>query len=105
MRIGTDIVKISRLKDKESLAKKILSKKEFEIYLSRANKEEFLAGRFAAKEAFMKAVGKGLSTAPLNEIEVRYDDNGAPFIFFKDKEYACSLSHDGEYAIATVLYE
>jgi len=105
MRIGTDIVDISKIKNVDRFAKKILSVRELEIYETKVNKEEFLAGRFAAKEAFMKAVGKGFATAPINEIEVLYDENGAPFIFFKDKEYSCSISHDGGFATAVVLFE
>lgn len=105
MRIGTDVVEISRIKDLPRFANKILSSRELEIYEKRVNKQEFLAGRFAAKEAFMKAVGKGFATAAFNEIEVLYDEEGAPFIFFKDKEYPCSISHDGGIATAVVLFE
>ena len=105
MRIGNDIVQISRIKDPDRLAQKILSDKEMEIYSSRANKEEFIAGRFAAKEAFMKAFGKGFGTAPFNEIEVLYDDAGAPFILFKGKVYPCSISHDAGIASAITIIE
>lgn len=105
MRIGTDIVQISRIKEPDRLARKILSERELSLYRERTNKEEFIAGRFAAKEAFVKAVGKGLSLAPLNEIEVLYDENGAPYILFKERVYQTSISHDGGYAISVVLYE
>lgn len=105
MRIGTDIVEISRIKDPDRLAKKILSKKEYSLYEKKANKEEFLAGRFAAKEAFVKATGKGLSFCPLNEIEVLYEESGAPYIIYKGQTYQMSISHDGGYAISVVLYE
>lgn len=105
MRIGTDIVQISRIKDPDRLAKKILSPNEELLYKQRINKEEFLAGRFAAKEAFVKAVGKGLSLCPLNEIEVLYDENGAPYILYKGTVYQTSISHDGGFAISVVLFE
>jgi len=105
MRIGTDIVLVSRIKNPEAFAKKILSEKELSLYREASNKEEWLAGRFAAKEAFTKAVGKGLALAPLNEIEVLYDENGAPYIMYKKHIYQASISHDGGYATSVVLYE
>ena len=58
--IGIDIVSVSRLSDK--VADKILSKKEmseFNSYLKtdRERAMEFLGGRLAAKEAYLKAMG------------------------------------------------
>ena len=55
--IGTDIVRIQRLTD--PLIKKILSESEFRMYLSFSSEKEkeFAAGRFAAKEALIKASG------------------------------------------------
>ena len=105
MRIGTDIVEIARIKDPERLAKKILSEKEKEYYEARTNKAETIAGFFAAKEAFMKATGKGLALAPMNEVEVLHEEEGAPYILFKGKTYSVSISDDGGLAIATVLFE
>ena len=105
MRIGTDIVEIARISDPERLANKILSQREKEYYEARSNKAEVLAGFFAAKEAFMKATGKGLGLAPMNEIEILHEEEGAPYILFKDKTYSVSISHDGGFAIATALYE
>lgn len=52
MEVGIDIVKIPRMEGKEDLAKKILSKEEYELYQKRTDKAQFLAGRFAAREAF-----------------------------------------------------
>ena len=105
MRIGTDIVEIARISDPERLANKILSRREKEYYEARTNKAEVLAGFFAAKEAFMKATGKGLGLAPMNEVEVLHEEEGAPYILFQDKTYSVSISHDGGFAIATALYE
>ena len=62
--IGTDIVLISRIKNTEAFAKKILSNKEFILwkdYLP-GNQKTFLAKQFAAKEAFSKALGTGFSS-------------------------------------------
>ncbi|MCH3910155.1 MAG: holo-ACP synthase [Bacilli bacterium] len=104
MRVGTDIVMISRIPvTKESFIKGVLSPKERAIFDSRNDKAEFLAGRYAAKEAFLKAVGTGLSGARLNEIEVLYDEKGAPVLTYEGHEYSVSISHDGGYAISVVL--
>lgn len=104
MKVGTDIVKISRLNEaKDSFVNGILSPLEFEEYKKRTNKAEFLAGHYAGKEAFLKALGTGLSGAPLNKIEVRYEKTGAPYIFYQGKRYEMSISHDGDYAISVVL--
>ena len=53
--IGVDIAKIARFKDQKALAKKILSPKEMEIYSTHPQPTTYLAGRFAGKEAFIKA--------------------------------------------------
>ena len=59
MGIGIDIVQISRIKNPDLLAKGILTDKELEIYHQKGiNKIQFLAGRYAGKEAFMKAEAK-----------------------------------------------
>ena len=105
MRIGTDIVEIARIKDPDRLAKKILSEKEMPYYEARTNKAEAIAGFFAAKEAFMKATGKGLSLAPMNEVEILHEEMGAPYVLFQNKTYSVSISDDGGFAIATALYE
>ena len=105
MRIGTDIVEIARIKDPDRLAKKILSPKEMEYYEARSNKAETIAGFFAAKEAFMKATGKGLTLAAMNDVEVLHEDLGAPYILFQNKTYSVSISDDGGFAIAMALYE
>ena len=105
MRIGTDMVEIARIKDPDRLANKILSPKEKEYYEARSNKNEAIAGFFAAKEAFMKATGKGLALAPMNEVEVLHEEEGAPYILFRNKTYSVSISDDGGFAIATALYE
>lgn len=103
MAIGVDLVDLRRLDNPDRLAKKVLSKNELELYLSRDDKINFLGGRFAAKEAFLKALGQGLGQIPLQSIEVLYrGPNQAPYIFYQNVEYDVSISHDGDYAIAVV---
>ena len=103
MAVGIDIVYIPRIKDTETLAKGVLSSKEIELFNKQTKKEQFLAGRFAAKEAFMKAKEEGMKI-PFKSIEVLYKDNGAPYILFDNKTYEVSISHDGDYAIAVVNF-
>jgi holo-[acyl-carrier protein] synthase len=101
-RIGVDLAKISRFENQEKLAKKILSTDEFKIYQSHPQPAVYLAGRFAGKEAFIKAY----RTEPLpslSAIEVLNEPDGAPTIQFAGKAYAISLSHDGEYVVAMVI--
>lgn len=104
MKVGTDIVKISRLEGtKDSFIDGVLSLNEKEEYQKRNKKAEFLAGHYAAKEAFLKALGTGLSGARLKEIEVHYEKSGAPYLIYQGKRYEMSISHDGDYAISVVL--
>lgn len=63
-------------------------------------KEEFLAGRFAAKEAFMKASGRRLT---FTDIEV-LSDSGRPFIMYRGVRYDnVSISHERSYAVSVVI--
>ncbi|WP_279159757.1 holo-ACP synthase [Thomasclavelia cocleata] len=105
--IGCDIVDLSRLDiNNDSLALKILTAKEFEIYKKKKTfkqKKEFLGGRFAGKEAFFKAVGieKGLNS--FQDIEILNDINGKPYLNYS-KSFI-SLAHENNYAIAYVIIE
>lgn len=100
--LGVDIVKISRIKNVDSLKRFILSINEIRLFNKASNKKEFLAGRFAAKEAFLKANHKGLNKIPMKVIEVLYRKDNSPYIKYKNKKYDLSISHDGDYAIAVV---
>ncbi len=103
MDVGIDIVYIKRIKLTDKFIDFVLSENEKKILITRTKKEEFLAGRFAAKEAFLKAHEKGIGEIPLKEIEVLSKDNGAPYISYKGKNYhKVSISHDEDYAIAIV---
>ena len=74
------------------------------------------AGRFAAKEAFMKALGTGLREGSLQEIEILNDELGCPYMELSGKflEMAgkkdmarcwLSISHSREYATAQCVLE
>lgn len=103
MGIGIDIVEIKRISLEDRFIDLVLSDREKELLYKRVNKKEFLAGRFAAKEAFLKANHKGLGDIRLKDIEVLNFENGQPYIVFNNIEYLeVSISHEKEYAVAVV---
>lgn len=104
MRVGTDIVEIARIpSDNLAFINGVLSLNERKILSKRIDKAEFIAGRFAAKEAFLKALGTGLSGTPLNLIDVSYREDGSPLLTYKEKQYEVSIAHDGGYATSVVI--
>lgn len=84
--IGTDIVEVTRIESSiaqfgDEFAKRILADSEFSIYLDSQIKARFLAKRFAAKEAFSKALGTGLRhPATFQNIAVSHDELGKPML-------------------------
>ncbi|WP_036302407.1 holo-ACP synthase [Methylotenera sp. L2L1] len=84
--IGTDVVEVARINDSvaefgDTFAKKILAESEMPSYQQSNIKPRFLAKRFAAKEAFSKALGTGLrAPATLQNIAVSHDDLGKPIL-------------------------
>lgn len=118
---GIDVVDVSRIADKlakgSTFRDKVFSKHEIEYCEKCALPAESYAARFAAKEAFLKATGKGLLLGyELSEIEIRNDEDGKPFIrlsgnflaFFSEngwKSIHVSLSHTSTTACAFVIIE
>ncbi len=121
--IGTDIVEIKRIqeaisKNGERFAQRILSPKELEQYSQNKFPERFLAKRFAAKEAFAKAMGTGIRNG-LNmcDIEVTNSDLGKPLINYigthesvlsilnPETNFHLSISDEKDYAVAFVVIE
>jgi holo-[acyl-carrier protein] synthase len=108
---GIDIVNIKRIKKSlskygEKFIQKILSDKEIEN-IPAAKKEEYIAGRFAVKEALVKASGIPLD---FNTVTILNDANGKPVITglpseLKNKKIHISISHDSDYAAAFVIIE
>lgn len=82
--IGTDIVEVSRIEDSlarfgAGFAQRILGEREWLAYQQTQTQARFLAKRFAAKEAFAKALGSGLrAPATFQNIGVAHDDLGKP---------------------------
>lgn len=110
--IGTDLVEIERLKKGSymNLAKRILTEKELEIFSSfthEGRKIEYLAGRFASKEAYSKAYGTGIGVISFLDIEVLNDKMGKPYINILNSKHKIHLSitHTESYALAFVILE
>jgi holo-[acyl-carrier protein] synthase len=84
--IGTDIVEVARIDASitqfgDDFAKRILADSEMQSYLQSQIKSRFLAKRFAAKEAFSKALGTGLrAPATFQNIAVSHDELGKPIL-------------------------
>ena len=112
--VGIDLVEISRFKDKlnnNSFISSIFNPQEIE-YISKHNSLDTIAGLFAAKEALLKALKKGINNYSLKDIEILHDDNKAPYIKLHNelnnlynKNISVSISHDGEYTTSIVLIE
>jgi holo-[acyl-carrier protein] synthase len=119
--IGTDIVAVTRLEQfclrhGERGVGKLLSVAERADYAASGQPARLLAKRFAAKEAFGKALGTGVrAPATLPAISVVHDALGKPaFAFAPDlAEYLhqrgltahLSLSDEADYAVAFVVLE
>ena len=118
--IGTDIAEVPRIAksiEKDSFKERVFSKTEIAYCETKTNKEENYAARFAAKEAFFKALGTGWRGGmAFNEVEVVNDELGKPFILLlgataeiiKEKNIRIihvSLSHIKDVAMATVVLE
>lgn len=115
--VGIDIIEVSRLKEKDAhFLNTIFTSDEINYCNQKKTKEMFFAARFAAKEAFLKAMGTGLRDGlKFNEIEIIHDNLGKPSInvYGKAKEFILnnilsiqvSISHISEMAIAIVILE
>lgn len=116
--IGTDIVYIPRIlrisqKYGGKFLNKVYTKKEIEIskkYNSQEVRAKYFAKRFAAKEAFVKALGTGFSQGIImKDIEIYSNIRGKPHLAMtkdfisKDYKIHLSLSDDQDYATAFVV--
>ena len=103
--IGIDIVEISRIKELyekfgERFLSKILGIDEISILRTKKDIFPFIAGRFAAKEAYVKASGN--RSVNFNSLNIINSAEGKPF--FRDiEDYEVSISHERQYAVAMVI--
>ena len=117
--IGTDIVRVDRIRKslkKNTYLVRLFHKEEISKCKKTKNSSNCFAKRFAAKEAFSKALGTGISKGiNFNEIIVLNEKNGKPFIKLINKtkkivlkkikkkyKIAISLTDEKNYAVAFV---
>ena len=120
---GVDIIKNSRINNSlkiKGFLNRIFTEKEIQQGKKLKNKINFYAKRFAAKEAFVKAIGTGFrSDINFIDIEIKNYKSGKPYIFlskklkdflkkkFKIQKYKVflSLSDEKDYSIAFVVID
>ncbi len=116
--IGIDIIEIDRVKssvDKygDHFLNKIYTQTELEYCMSKGNKYQHLAARFAAKEAVYKALSTGLhKEIGWQDIEIYNEPNGMPVVKLRgefssflqnDKSLKISMSHSRDYVTCVAI--
>ncbi len=119
---GIDLVPVAKIRNiiekRRGFADEVFTGREREYCLSRPDPYIHFAGRFAAKEACLKALGTGLSGTGIDgallEIEVVPDNCGRPVLSLsgwtarvgsrkKIGNATVSISHSADYAVASVI--
>lgn len=118
--IGTDITECARFERwiaDPQMIRRFFNEKEMMAAGTLSARCQHYAVRFAAKEAFSKAVGTGITGFELKDIYVEKDASGKPYlkvtgsaaVMLEKRCGACtvhvSLSHEKEYALAFVVIE
>ena len=118
--LGVDIVDVSRLKKwvlNEEMINRFFNSKECKTFSSVQKSCEHYASRFAAKEAFSKALGTGLIGFDLKDVFIQNDENGKPFIILENSakkilnekcpnaKVHVSLTNEKQFAVAFVIIE
>jgi|TARA_B100001079_G_C16291107_1_gene461033 holo-[acyl-carrier protein] synthase len=120
--IGTDIVDIDRIshilnKNRDGFIKRVLSEHERALFANKADNAAYCAKRFAAKEAFAKALGTGIGrVVSFQDLTVRSNENGKPYFIPSEKlrqylvekniaQAHLSISDETKNAIAFVVLE
>lgn len=99
--IGTDIIEIKRFEDK-NIEKKFLNNDELEILkkYEGERKLEFIAGRWAGKEAIIKATNKKVK---YSELSILINNDGSPKVLLNGieaKNILLTISHEKKYTVA-----
>ena len=118
---GVDLVELERFREvfsrHPSFAQDLFTDAERVYCESRRDPSVHFAGRFAAKEAVLKALGIGITTGidrAFREVEVSRTDSGKPTLHFhgwvatlsdrlRVRQATVSISHSADYVIATVI--
>ncbi|SFV81663.1 Holo-[acyl-carrier protein] synthase [hydrothermal vent metagenome] len=120
--VGTDIINIERVahilsKNKDGFVRRVLSEHEQALFANKGDSASYCAKRFAAKEAFAKALGTGIGKiVSFQDLSVRNNDEGKPyfipseklrlFLLNKNIKHAhLSLSDEKYNAVAFVVLE
>jgi holo-[acyl-carrier protein] synthase len=120
--LGTDLARVDRFRtfvrdNKAALLGRLFTPGERAYALTKKDPAPHLAARFAAKEAFLKALGLGLRKGiSWHDMEVVPDELGRPDLQLSGRAAEIvsarqvevvhlSYSHDGDYAVANVILE
>ena len=121
--IGVDVIQNKRIRNltsNKSFIKRTFGKKEIVLLRKNLNKTNFMAKRFAAKEAFAKTIGTGFRyNLNFKDIEILNDKIGKPFFYkskkineiinkrFKIKKYNLflSISDEKDYSVAFTILQ
>ncbi|MET3683951.1 holo-[acyl-carrier protein] synthase [Alkalibacillus flavidus] len=114
--IGVDIQEIDRIQTLLSrqprFTERILTTRERQVlshYTNEKRRLEFIAGRFAAKEAYSKALGCGIGRdVSFHSIEIISNEAGRPSIYVEgtlEPHVHVSISHSNHYVVAQVIIE
>jgi holo-[acyl-carrier protein] synthase len=120
--VGTDLVDIERVKkilskNRDGFIKRVLSEHEQALFANKADSPAYLAKRFAAKEAFAKALGTGIGRLlSFQDLTIRNNENGKPYFIPSEKlrqylvkknikQAHLSISDESQNAIAFVILE
>ena len=120
--IGSDIVSIERVqtiinKNRDGFINRVLTEHERALFTNKADSAAFCAKRFAAKEAFSKALGTGIGrVVSFQDLTVRSNENGKPYLmpseklrlYLKEKgiqQGHLSISDESQNALAFVVLE
>ena len=120
--IGTDIVSIERIqnilnKNRDGFINRVLTDHEKALFANKADSAAFCAKRFAAKEAFSKALGTGIGrVVSFQDLTVRSNEHGKPYfmpseklrLYLQEKGIKhghLSISDESQNALAFVVLE
>lgn len=113
----TEIKKIAKTVESQAFQQKVFTPAELAACSGIKNRLECLAGKFAAKEAFMKALGAGIQQEVwFTQIQVLNDESGKPVIHVNGEarkrleesqaqQIHVSISHSGGLAVAVVILD
>ena len=115
--VGLDVVSVRRIAGAierygDRFIKRVLGDEEIDLLAARCDRTVFIAGRFAAKEAFVKALGDFLTNRPpLRKLQIVNTKTGKPRVLLPETvqtrlglaKLHLSISHEREFAAAVAI--